>query len=234
MSPEDYEIQIGIYETRVRQLNANIEESRFIERINADQKFLDDSLHRIHHKGKNTDFLLISIIRWFYTSANADDHEAALRMKFLKAINKYPFWPSGNDISDGREMDGIIFWSENHILMTLGCAYLFKQWINNSANATGDTAKDKNWEQCLESRLLIAYLEAHCSRRFGMGGGEFEGNKDNKAGGLYEVNSHVYIPYTLAALLNLYDFAESEHVKHLASKLINIVGAYYHWFIYHG
>jgi len=42
-------------------------------------------------------------------------------------------------------------------------------------------------------------------------------------GGFYECNSHVYLPYTLSALLNLYDYSTDEDVKSQSSVLANML-----------
>jgi hypothetical protein len=60
----------------------------------------------------------------------------------------------------------------------------------------------------LETKLLKIYLRAHCLKEFN---------------GVYEVNSSVYLPYTLSGLLNLYDFALDEEIRDMAGKIIDRV-----------
>lgn len=58
----------------------------------------------------------------------------------------------------------------------------------------------------LEDRLLRSFLKAHVSFK-----------------GIYEVLSHVYLPYTLSALFNLIDFSEDEEISTLAAVLADII-----------
>lgn len=57
----------------------------------------------------------------------------------------------------------------------------------------------------LEEALLHSYLHAHI--RFDA---------------MFEVNSHVYLPYSISALMNLYDFTEDEAIRSMARKVIDI------------
>lgn len=41
--------------------------------------------------------------------------------------------------------------------------------------------------------------------------------------GVYEVLSHVYLPYTMAALFNLYDLSCDPEIRQLAKNLIDII-----------
>ena len=127
-----------------------------------------------------------------------------------------------------KDTDKIVFWSENHILMMLGSWYLIRQWelldYGSRCSAIGgdrsgnslvmkkiDNAQQQKIDQLnnnhLESRLLFRYLSAHCSSLFH---------------GLYEINSHVYLPYSISALLNLYDFAVDTNIKQFAHQMIDM------------
>lgn len=113
--------------------------------------------------------------------------------------------------------------------MMLGSWYLIRQWellnhgSSNSGIGGGDRSSgsssasiktvnsgqkiDQLNNNHLESRLLFRYLSAHCSSLFH---------------GLYEVNSHVYLPYSISALLNLYDFAVDTNIKQFAHQMIDM------------
>lgn len=58
----------------------------------------------------------------------------------------------------------------------------------------------------LEEALLHSYLHAHI--RFDA---------------IFEVNSHVYLPYSISALMNLYDFSSDQAIKSMARKVIDII-----------
>jgi hypothetical protein len=73
------------------------------------------------------------------------------------------------------------------------------------ARESGD--KSFKFEENAECKYLLQYLDVHLHALFGKG--------------VYEVLSHVYLPLTLSALLNLYDFAENETLKKKAEELVD-------------
>jgi hypothetical protein len=85
------------------------------------------------------------------------------------------------------------FWSENHIFMYLSSSHLFAQ-----------KCVEKSATSQFEEHLLLIYLTAHC---------QFEG--------VYEVNSAVYLPYTMASLLNLYDYSQIQEIREMAHFLLD-------------
>ena len=93
---------------------------------------------------------------------------------------------------------GLVFETENHILMTEGSRYLKNRWIALHGNK--DAFYD-NVQNGMEDKIL-AFLS--------------ELNTD----GLYEFNSNPYIGYTITALLNLEAFA-SDKVKTEARKVLD-------------
>ena len=54
------------------------------------------------------------------------------------ALGAFPFWPTPpqydrednpiDPLGENRNTNSRFFWSENHILLLLGSAYLFQQW----------------------------------------------------------------------------------------------------------
>ena len=108
-------------------------------------------------------------------------------------------------------MDKIVFWSENHFLMTLTSCYLFRQykWQLLQQQQASNNEIAEAYDQLnnsLETKLLLKYLKVHCHEKFG---------------GLYETNSFVYFPYTMSALLNLFDFSSDLAVRNLAKTVLD-------------
>lgn len=174
---------------------------------------MQNAINKITGKQSESDFQIISLIRLLFLG---DDNNAAIAMAkrdILKALSGFPFWPS--DAKAQRNFDKIVFWSENHLLMTLGSAYLYHQYkLNPEAKSAEPATKEiilSELNKSLETRLLKVYLRAHCRPEFN---------------GVYEVNSTVYLPYSLSALFNLYDFAVDPEIKSLAHTIID--GIIYH------
>jgi hypothetical protein len=93
--------------------------------------------------------------------------------------------------------------------MLLSSAYLFKQWQfqNIESGRSDSTARlpysPTSPESTLELKLLKVYLETRATY------------------GVFEVLSHVYLPHSLTALFNLYDFAEDITIRSNALVVIN-------------
>ena len=141
----------------------------------------------------------------------------------------FPFWPAAGRQQTSVFPPQMVFWSENHSLMLLSSKYLFEQWrmqqkskLSASSSSGGasssipDVFCKGNAELCEkldnlhETVLLMSYLEAHCSTLF-------------NNGGVFEVLSHVYLPYTLTALWNMFDFSCSTRMRELAKTLIDSI-----------
>lgn len=99
---------------------------------------------------------------------------------------------------------GLIDETENHVLMIAGSMYLKNSWLQKAGNTEACFDNKKN---AVEAKL-VDYL------------------KDLKTKGLREFNSRPYAGYTMTALLNLYDFAESE-VKKQAGELLDLIAYQY-------
>lgn len=96
-------------------------------------------------------------------------------------------------------MTRVTFWSENHIFLYLSCAHLFAQCADiRNVPHTGVSEK--------EELLLRCYLSAHA---------DFDG--------VYEVLSSTYLPFTMYALLNLYDFSSDSTVRAQADKVLQCI-----------
>ena len=97
--------------------------------------------------------------------------------------------------------DEMVFWSENHVLMFLGSIHLYNQWLEMH----GETIVKDDYYYRMEALLRI-YLHVHV-----------------QFNGFYETNSHVYLPYTLTALLNLIDFSHDPIIQTNATILANLL-----------
>jgi len=153
------------------------------------KEFCDSVLVR---DGK-ADFNIIVLIRLLYLGSNLAQDKI---IKIISCLEKYPFWPDGKNTKN--EFKKTVFWSENHVLMLLSSAFLFRQYAmkNNLEFRVRD----------LEIELLKTYLRVHVL-----------------FGGLYEALSHCYLPYTLSSLLNLYDFSDDLEIKENAGIVIKII-----------
>jgi hypothetical protein len=91
--------------------------------------------------------------------------------------------------------------------MTLTSFYLLHQYKNkNSINRQSKQSQQIDINQFIETKLLKVYLRAHCHDLFN---------------GVYEMNSSIYLPYTLSALFNLFDFSDDPELKYLSNHLID-------------
>jgi hypothetical protein len=126
----------------------------------------------------------------------------SFRTEILAATKDFPFWPS-TKYSHG-ELNDIVFWSENHLFMTLSSAYLYYQYLDLFLNIK--LTPDESNQKDVISSMLLTYLQAH---------------NNNDFSGYYEVNSQVYIPFSIAALLNLLDFSLDEEIAKLSEGVID-------------
>lgn len=135
------------------------------------------------------------------TVVHQPDIENGLPLEDVKTLianklSSFPFWVNGE--ATKGEFDKMVFWSENHAIMFLSSAHLFHSY----AKKMGLSCRCSDREE----RLLRIYLRAHLS-----------------FSGVYEVMSVVYLPYTMSALLNLFDFSTDEAVRSDAKALIDII-----------
>jgi hypothetical protein len=161
--------------------------------------------------------VMINFLNVSYLYLGKDILSESIREKIENALIVFPFWPHTDNTNvrncgmrfkiDCVHDDEITFWSENHALMLLSSAHLFRQYIYTYRPAI---LERKPTPTCLitelETVLLMQYLKVHAS---------FEG-------GVYEVMSHVYLPYTISALLNLIDFSEVSEIENQALGIDNI------------
>ncbi len=100
---------------------------------------------------------------------------------------------------------GLVFDTENHLLMREGSRYLKNQWLKAHGPVPARLDNDRNG--------LGEWLEAHLNHM--------------RLNGVYEYNSTPYAVYTLLPLMNLADYAGSETIRRLAEAVIdNILSRY--------
>jgi hypothetical protein len=110
------------------------------------------------------------------------------------------FWPNihNNNISKSE------FWSENHILLYLSSAVLFKQRCDQMGIQAGHVTD-------VEVTTLKDYLAGHISMC------------DHGGAGVYEVLSGTYLPHTMKALLNLYDFSTDPVIRDHSDQILRAI-----------
>ena len=130
-----------------------------------------------------------------YRTRGTTLQDAKVEIDFI--LSTFAFWVDADDTKE--EFHDIVFWSENHTFMYLSSAHLFR--ARAEANGLAHRDPSGRWD-----RLLKHYLKAHL---------QFQG--------VYEVLSHVYLPYTMCALMNLYDFSSDEAIRDDAKKLLDVI-----------
>ena len=166
------------------------------------------------------------------TNAFKNNH-TELKSKASAAIKHYPFWPSLPNTVEDNTMEGITFWSENHLLMHLGSAYLFYHYLRNEKlaelHANGDNRTDIDESEFAAdvdfvskvgiskiTLLLKLYLEAHC----------FDVTDNNGFAYIFELNSVTYYQYTVYALMNLFDFAPDVEIRQWSKQMLDAIVKY--------
>ncbi len=166
------------------------------------------------------------------TNAFKNNH-TELKSKASAAIKHYPFWPSLPNTVEDNTMEGITFWSENHLLMHLGSAYLFYHYLRKEKlaelHANGDNRTDIDESVFAAdvdfvskvgiskiTLLLKLYLEAHC----------FDVTDNNGFAYIFELNSVTYYQYTVYALMNLFDFAPDVEIRQWSKQMLDAIVKY--------
>lgn len=204
---------------------------------------IEDALRNLHARKQDCDMGAGQLVRLLYLSTQQPDGEtqqakspqqqelADIQSKIRQALLDFPWWPSTpTRFNTGSGTQNLVFWSENHIFMSLGAAHLARQHsamerAKARALAGSGSAEEKHpWKQFFEEELggVIAAAEGaaleekllrhYCAVRTRA---DFTG--------IYETCSHVYVPYTLSALWNLYDFSEDQSLRASASIILDNV-----------
>lgn len=178
-----------------------------------DVETLQSHSNIVQSHAHKSDFSVIQLIRFlFLDHVDTRPHRDGVG----RILQNFSFWTGkAKDDSRRRAMEHTIFWSENHIFMYLSSAYLFHQYLSTGTS----TSNQPNTNTCPtlasscvnhhDCNQLLIYLESHTHPKFQ---------------GVYEVLSCTYLPWTICALLNLYDYARDENVRHHAKLILdNIV-----------
>jgi hypothetical protein len=169
-----------------------------------DLKRLNELCSVVTRHGHKSDFNVIILIRFLYLQLqDSSPHLNPHREQVERALADFSFWTGDTEIDSRRmAMEKTIFWSENHTFMYLSSAYLFHQHLIDSSSPLLATSCVNYSDR---DRLLI-YLESHCHPKFN---------------GVYEVLSCTYLPWTICALLNLFDFAKEPKIRDLSRLLLD-------------
>lgn len=129
---------------------------------------LDEILEELP-KIEVADFRIVKLVRLMQYTSEFDD-------KILPVLRQIPFW-----LTSGEKLR--CYWSENHMIMWTGSAWLMKE-------------KDSSWpvDTYLRQRL-VTYLDLKIQY------------------GFYEFFSNNYFRFTLSGLLNLADFAQDHEIQ---------------------
>lgn len=196
-------------------------------------KFLDE----VDKKSDDADFNIISLVRVLYllkrereaTTSVGHSAECERRENIISRIqtslSKFPWWPAKGTGNDNKDIEKVCFWSENHIMMLLSSSHLFlqhamechnrtlkEQDLESSASTTNEGVQFFSFTKPLcsankwQEKLLRHYIDSKIQQ-----------------GGLFETLSHVYLPYTLSALMNLIDFSDCETLRMPARKLADLI-----------
>jgi hypothetical protein len=99
-------------------------------RGNINLQRLDELCKSVRLRKKDVDMEIVGLIRILYMLPLEDESNPSNKYainKITSALDDFPFWPSTNDSSRADAGD-LCFWSENHILMLLTSAHLYRQW----------------------------------------------------------------------------------------------------------
>ncbi|MDO4268955.1 MAG: hypothetical protein Q4C73_10825 [Eubacteriales bacterium] len=153
------------------------------KRLASDEEELFITLDQIERRMDCADFMTCALIRFIHLYEYTPQLEERMRQVMLG----FRYWMD----EDGQ--DAMCFWSENHSLMFYQTAYFFGQRYPEEVFVrSGKTGR----ELAQQARSnLYEWFEDVCSQGFD------------------EFNSGVYTPITLAAILNVVDFAEEELSK---------------------
>lgn len=160
-------------------------------RLDSDKQEFMVTLKQIERRMDCSDFMTCGLIRFINEYEMSIDMELELK----RVILQFRYWMD----EDGQ--DGMCFWSENHSLMFYQSAYFFGlRYGEESFVRSGK----KGFEVARVAKVRL-----------------LEWFQDVLENGFDEFNSGVYAPITLAAMLNVVDYAEYE-LSEMASKAVDL------------
>lgn len=160
-------------------------------RLESDKHEFMVTLNQIERRMDCADFMTCGLIRFI----NEYEISADMELEMKRVILLFRYWMD----EDGQ--DGMCFWSENHSLMFYQSAYFFGQRYGDELFLRSGK-KGEEVARIAKVRLI-------------------EWFQDVLENGFDEFNSGVYGPITLAAMLNIVDYAEDE-LSDMASKAIDL------------
>lgn len=161
-------------------------------RLESDEKEIFITLDQIEKRMDCADFMTCALIRLIHLYEIPE--KAKERMK--RVMLNFRYW------MDEKGQDAMCFWSENHSLMFYQTAYFFGNLYADDIFArSGKTGRELAETAKINMK---EWLDDVCSQGFD------------------EFNSGVYTPITLAAILNVVDFAPKE-LAVLARKAADIL-----------
>jgi len=231
----------------------------YLEGLELNLSYVGKLMLDLKKREQDCDMGSLQLVRLLYLTQDGPVVAPGFDRELLLAeLVNFPFWPSTDEKMRGKESSQLCFWSENHIIMSLGTAHLSRQLlamdrakakvkaakaaktsaietpkvITNDGEEEEEEEEEEEYDNsastmhgwmalmggelaavisdipgaALEEKLLRHYLQVHTSSAFG---------------GVYEALSHVYLPYTLSALWNLYDFSHDHALRADASTLID-------------
>ena len=165
--------------------------AHFLSEVN--EEVFSNCCDAVRNHKNNADFVLIKLIRFLYIT---DESLRTYQDYIMNTLSTFSFWPrradsNHSDASMTNQPIGNVCYWSENHIFM----YL------SSAHLFGrKIGRRLLYEEC----LLLIYLTAHCN---------FEG--------VYEVNSAVYLPYTMASMLNLFDFSPVLEIREKALFLMD-------------
>lgn len=150
--------------------------------------------------------------------------------EILRLLEHFPFWPeeigkdstvkNNKNLSKLKNMNNLVFWTESHLFLMLGSAFLYFQYVLQIRPLrNGDTFDSKISKSNNESKqcervkgLLLHYLKLHFPQS------SIDGDGDPF---IFESNACIYNARSICALLNLYDFSFDEEIRSMSEKLVD-------------
>lgn len=161
-------------------------------RLQSDEEELRVTLQQIKRRMDCADFMTCALIRFLKNYYVSKTMWNEIKQVMLD----FRYWMD----EDGQ--DGMCFWSENHSLMFYQTAYFFGAWFPEDIFLrSGKTGREM---QAQARERLIEWFTDVCEQ------------------GYDEFNSGVYSPITLAAVLNIVDYAE-EKLSDMAVKAADLL-----------
>lgn len=158
-----------------------------------DEELLRRDLDFMESRGDCSDFLVMGFFRLLHNYTVSE----ALTARIKEVLLSFRYW------MDETGNDGMCFWSENHALMFYGAQLVAGQLYPDGVfTCSGRTGREQS---ALAQERCRAWLN------------------DVEQDGVEEFNSASYMPVTLAALLNLVDYAPQDISKRACAVLDSLL-----------